>query len=134
MSLRPADGGKAEIARTYVTASGTLGINGALAAKSETLPEADTGYPCRMDRDGIVVTAAPASIVNVGGYRFAMRDLQNAIRMIEGGGLLAALPHSLTGHRLAGNADDPQAMRQTLREFGLGPLVSGAFRDRLPRS
>jgi hypothetical protein len=85
-----------------------------------------------MDQDGIVVTAAPAGIVNVGGYRFAMRDLQYAIRMIEGDGLLAALPHSLTGHRLAGNATDPQAMRQTLHEFGLGPLVTGAFRDRPP--
>jgi hypothetical protein len=101
-------------------------VAGTLAAN----PDTDTGYPCRTDQDGILVTAAPAGIANVGGYRFAVRDLQQAIRTIDGGGLLAALPHSLTGHRLAGNAADPQAMRQTLNEFGLGPLVAGAFRQR----
>jgi hypothetical protein len=122
--------GDAEIAQAYVTPSGTLGITGALAARSETSPDGDTGYPCRRDRDGIVVTAARAGIANVGGYRFAMRDLQQAIRMIDGGALIAALPHSLTGHRLAGNAADPQSMRQTLNDFGLGPLVSSAFRQR----
>lgn len=128
LRIRSADG-DSEIAQAYVTPSGTLGVTGTLAAWSE----ADTGYPCRMDQNAIVVTAAPAGIANVGGYRFAMRDLQHAIRMIDSGGLLAALPHSLTGHRLAGNASDPQTMRQTLSEFGLGPLVSGAFRDRLTR-
>ncbi|MET0277484.1 MAG: class I adenylate-forming enzyme family protein [Pseudorhodoplanes sp.] len=129
--VRSADG-DSEIAQAFVTPTGTLGISGTLAAKSATWPESDTGYPCRMDQDGIVVTAAPAGFVNVGGYRFAMRDLQHAIRTIEGGGLLAPLPHSLTGHRLAGHAADPQTMRQTLKEFGLGPLVTGAFRDPPP--
>jgi hypothetical protein len=123
--IRSADGGS-EIAQLYVSSGGTLGVAGTLAAN----PDTDTGYPCRTDQDGILVTAAPAGIANVGGYRFAVRDLQQAIRMIDGGGLLAALPHSLTGHRLAGNAADPQAMRQTLNEFGLGPLVAGAFRQR----
>jgi hypothetical protein len=128
LRLRPADS-ENEIARLYVTPSGTLAVQGALAATSENSPDIDTGYPCRMDRDGIVITAAPAGIANVGGYRFAMRDLQQTVRMSDSDGLLAALPHSITGHRLAGNAGDPRAMRRSLNEQGLGPLVSGAFRD-----
>jgi hypothetical protein len=144
-ALRPADGnpapwplrfrsadGDSEIAEAYVTPAGTLGIRGALAAA----PDTDTGYACTMapDRNAITVTAAPAGFANVGGYRFALRDLQHAIRMIDDDSLIAALPHALTGQRLAGHATDPLAMRQTLREFGLGPLVTGAFRDRAIQS
>lgn len=133
LRIRSTDGDN-DVAGIFVTPSGTLGINGSLAAKSEAWPDTDTGYPCRVDRDGIVVTAAPAGIANVGGYRFAMRDLQHVLHAVESDGLIAALPHHLTGHRLAGHARDPQAMRQTLREFGLGPLVTEAFRERLPRT
>jgi hypothetical protein len=144
-ALRPADGNPApwplrvrsadaesEIAQTYVTSAGTLGIRGALAAG----PDIDTGYACTMapEQNAITVTAAPSGLANVGGYRFALRDLQHAIRMIDESSLIAALPQSLTGHRLAGHACDPAAMRQTLRDFGLGPLVTGAFRDRATQS
>lgn len=140
-ALRPADGqpapwplrfrsadGDSEISEAYVTPAGTLGIRGALAAE----PDIDTGYACTLtpDRDAITVTAAPAGFASVGGYRFALRDLQHAIRMIDNDSLIAALPHSLTAQRLAGHATDPAAMRRTLRDFGLGPLVTGAFRDR----
>jgi hypothetical protein len=116
-----------------VTPAGTLAIHGVLAAASEGFPDGNTGYSCLANSDGIVVTAAPAGIANVGGYRFAMRDLQDTIRTIEGGAVLAALPHNITGHRLAGHAGDPQAMRRLLDEFGFGPLVAGAFRDRPAR-
>jgi hypothetical protein len=127
LRFRSADG-DSEIAQIYVTSAGTLGIRGALAAG----PDTDTGYACTMapDQNAIIVTAAPSGVANVGGYRLALRDLQHAIRMIDDGSLIAALPHSLTGHRLAGHASDPAAMRQTLQDFGLGPLVTGAFRDR----
>ena len=84
------------------------------------------------DQDAIAVTAAPSAFANVGGYRFAMRDLQHAIGMIDEDSLIAALPHSLTGHRLAGHAADPVALRARLRDFGVNPLVSGAFRDEPP--
>ena len=84
-----------------------------------------------MDQSGITVTAAPAGVANVGGYRFVMRELQQAIGAIDGSAVLTALPHNLTGHRLAGNSADPEAMRQSLNSFGSGPLVTGAFRDRM---
>lgn len=131
LHIRSADG-DSEIAQTYVTSAGTLGIRGALAAA----PDIDTGYACTMapDQDAMVVTAAPSGLANVGGYRFALRELQHAIRMIDEGSLIAALPQSLTGHRLAGHASNPAAMRQTLQDFGLGPLVTGAFRDRAIQS
>ena len=43
------------------------------------------------DRNAITVTAAPAGFANVGGYRFALRDLQHAIRMIDDDSVIAAL-------------------------------------------
>ena len=114
-----------DIAQAFVTSAGTLGVRGALAAA----PDTDTGYACMKlpDQDAIAVTAAPSAFANVGGYRFAMRDLQHAIGMIDEDSLIAALPHSLTGHRLAGHAADPVALRARLRDFGVNPLVRAPF-------
>ena len=125
--------------------NGTLGIQGTLAAAafdpygSETVTAisgnsgyVDTGYPCRTASDdgALIVTAAPAGLVAVGGYRFAINDLQLMIRGIDSNGVVAALPHALTGHRLAGHAADPAAMRDMLQTMGMNPLLSAAFRDR----
>lgn len=125
--------------------NGTLGIHGALAATafdpygSETVTAisrnsgyVDTGYPCRMiAEDGsLVVTAAPAGLVAVGGYRFAISDLQMMVRGIDSNCVVAALPHALSGHRLAGHATDPAAIRDMFRTMGMNPLLSAAFRDR----
>ena len=42
----------------------------------------DTGYPCTTPgADGHrTVTAAPGGVVSVGGYRFAMRDVEGLLR------------------------------------------------------
>jgi hypothetical protein len=125
--------------------NGTLGIQGALAADafdpygSETVTAiagnggyVDTGYPCRSidDDRSLIVTAAPAGLVAVGGYRFAINDLHLIVRGIDNNGVVAALPHALSGHRLAGHASDPAAMRDMLRTMGMNPLLSAAFRER----
>jgi hypothetical protein len=44
--------------------------------------------------------------------------------------LLTALPDRLSGHRLAGRANDNARARAALTELGLNPLMSEAFRDR----
>jgi hypothetical protein len=142
-SLAIANGGT-ECAHLAIMRGGTLGVRGALAATryhpyggdaSVDAPDGhehiDTGYPCRMtaDEDALVVTAPPAGLVAVGGYRFSMHDLQHMVRGIDGQAVLAALPHAMAGHRLAGHATDPVTMRDMLETMGSNPLLTAAFRD-----
>jgi non-ribosomal peptide synthetase component E (peptide arylation enzyme) len=92
----------------------------------------DTGYGCRVDRDGgaMTVTTPPPGLVSVGGYRFTIRDLQDLAARLEPGGTLAALPDRLGGHRLAGSVRDRDGVREALERLGVNPLVAGAFRER----
>ena len=43
------------------------------------------------------------------------------------GGTLAVRPDTLAGHRLAGPAANPHAIRLALRGIGTNPLVAEAF-------
>jgi hypothetical protein len=141
--------GGSECAHLASLPGGTLGVRGPLAAApyrpfdtaspaaalSDQVHAAsghlDTGYACRTAFDDtFLITAPPAGLVAVGGYRFAMQDLQLLVREIDERGVLAALPHALTTHRLAGDAADPAAMREALRQLGVNPLLTTAFRDR----
>ena len=92
----------------------------------------DTGYACRLDRDtgAITVTTPPPGLVSVGGYRFALRDLQELAARIEPGGTFAALPDRLGGHRLAATVRDRDLARDALERLGVNPLVAAAFRER----
>jgi hypothetical protein len=89
----------------------------------------DTGYPCRIDSDTgtLILTGPPAGIADVGGYRFALRELQRLITNIDSGGRIAALPDAFSGHRLAGAAADSSALRSALIKHGVNPLVAEAF-------
>jgi len=90
----------------------------------------DSGYACRVDPDGaMTVTGPPPGLVSVGGYRFAARDLDEAVRGIESAATLAALPDALAGHRLAGAAADPAHVREALAAEGANPLLAGAFHE-----
>ena len=133
-----------EVART---ATGTLAIRGPMVparapAGNETgeprSPKidaegfVDTEYPCRLDRDSntLIVSGPPAGLINVGGYRFAWRELQDLLTELGAGGSLASLPDRLTGHRLAGVAADRESIRSALAARGVNPLLVAAFRDR----
>jgi hypothetical protein len=89
----------------------------------------DTGYPCRVDPDArtLTLTGPPAGIASVGGYRFALRELQRLISNIDSGGRIAALPDPFSGHRLAGAAEERGALRTALMKLGVNPLVTDAF-------
>jgi hypothetical protein len=93
---------------------------------------ADTGYPCRIDRESraLIVDSPPAGVVSVGGYRFVMRDLQELMERFENGATIAALPDTVTGHRLAGIGADRPVIREVLNASGANPLLAAAFRDR----
>ena len=89
----------------------------------------DTGYPCRADPDArtLILTGPPAGIAGVGGYRFALSELQRLITDIDSGGRIAALPDAFSGYRLTGAADDSGALRRALIKLGVNPLVADAF-------
>jgi hypothetical protein len=92
----------------------------------------DTGYAARLDRTtgALCITAPPSGIMAVGGYRFRAHDLQEWAKRLGQGALLTALPDRLSGHRLAGRAQDNARAREAFSELGLNPLMSEAFRDR----
>jgi len=92
----------------------------------------DTEYAARLDRSTgtICITAPPSGIMAVGGYRFLAQDLQEWAKRLGQGALLTALPDRLSGHRLAGRAQDNARAREALSELGLNPLMVEAFRDR----
>jgi hypothetical protein len=126
-SRRAADGKPSQLRDATRSATGTLVLSGAMVPGRE----ADTLYPCRIDRDTklLTVDGPPAGMVSVGGYRFALRTLQDLVEA-AGDGTLAALPDVLTGHRLAGTAADRNAICDALAAQGANPLLIAAFRAR----
>jgi hypothetical protein len=130
-----------------LTPKGTLGLRGPMVPISAYVPPqplgdtlavppprdyVDTGYAARLDRasGAICITAPPSGIMAVGGYRFLSNDLQEWARRLGQGALLTALPDRLSGHRLAGRAQDNARAREAIGELGLNPLMVEAFRDR----
>jgi AMP-binding enzyme len=95
----------------------------------------DTGYTCRVDSlsKAMVVTGPPSGIVSVGGYRFPLHELQEAVGRIDNAATLAALPDPVIGQRLIGNAVAREAVQAALTSVGVNPIVAAAFRDRTER-
>jgi hypothetical protein len=130
-----------------LTPKGTLGLRGPMVAVAAYAPPpppgdsliapsprdfVDTEYAARVDRaTGVInITAPPSGIMAVGGYRFLAQDLQEWSRRLGQGALLTALPDRISGHRLAGRAQDNARARDAMAELGLNPLMVEAFRDR----
>ena len=131
----------------FLTPKGTLALRGPMVSAAPYAPPppgdslvtqpprdyVDTDYAARIDRStgAICITAPPSGIMAVGGYRFLAADLQEWARRLGQGALLTALPDRLSGHRLAGRAQDNTRARVALAELGLNPLMVEAFRDRV---
>ena len=132
------------VAETTVTLAGTLAVRGEMVPRHAFPPGAerarqpflgadplgfvDTHFPCRADRTNSTVElmGPPTGIVNVGGYRFRLDDL-NALASSLGDVTLTVLPEALSGHRLAGVATDRTAVLQELEAIGHNPLIAAAF-------
>jgi hypothetical protein len=142
----PRDAADASITgEILLTPKGTLALRGPMipvaayapsppvgnSLTAQPLDYVDTGYAARLDRTAgaICITAPPSGIMAVGGYRFLAYDLQEWAKRLGQGALLTALPDRLSGHRLAGRAQDNARAREALLELGLNPLMSEAFRD-----
>ncbi|WP_458760977.1 AMP-binding protein [Afipia sp. TerB] len=132
-----------------LTPHGTLGLRGPMVpvnayrpapksndplAAAPAVDYVDTGYAARRDRQNgtIDITAPPAGIAAVGGYRFRWHDLDQWAKRLTTGATLTALPDQLNGYRLAGRASDNARAREALAGLGLNPLMTEAFRDRKP--
>lgn len=144
--------GGSVVAEVVRTAEGTLALRGPMVPRHAFPPGiersglshfeidrfglVDTGYTCRVDTltKGVVVIGPPAGIVSVGGYRFSLHELREAVRRIDTGATLAALPDPVIGQRLIGNAADREVMQAALTAVGVNPIVATAFRDRSERS
>jgi AMP-binding enzyme len=139
--------GSAIAGEILLTPKSTLGLRGPMVpvaayapppAPSDTLiappprDYVDTEYTARPDRTtgALNITSPPSGIMAVGGYRFLAHDLQEWSRRLGQGALLTALPDRLSGHRLAGRAQDNARARDAMTELGLNPLMVEAFRDR----
>lgn len=96
----------------------------------------DTGYYCRVDSlsKAMVVVGPPAGIVSVGGYRFSLNEIKEAVGRIDGSAKLAALPDPVIGRRLIGNAERRDMMEAALNAVGVNPIVAAAFRNRSERA
>jgi AMP-binding enzyme len=133
---------------TFLTPRGTLALRGPMVTPAAYAPappagdslvaqppprdHVDTDYAARLDRStgAICITAPPSGMMAVGGYRFLSGDLQEWAKRLGQGALLTALPDRISGHRLAGRAQDNARAREALAELGLNPLMVEAFRDR----
>jgi hypothetical protein len=140
----PRDAGTAvvDISRTD---AGTLALRGAMVPQYPFPPgiEAsglpyfrigerglvDTGYACRFDggNRAVVVTAAPAGMIDVGAYRFSLPELRETVGRIDRAAAILPLPHAVIGQRLAGQSVDREGMRAALDAGGVNPLIANAF-------
>ena len=90
---------------------------------------ADTVYTCTLDAVArtLAIVGAPAGIVGVGGYRFGLRALADAVAAAEPGSSVAVRPDGLGGVRLIGTAADRARVQEALALKGVNPLVVDAF-------
>lgn len=87
----------------------------------------------RRGPDGLprsTLTAAPAGLIAVGGYRFRAEEIDAAVAAADQSAIIAALPHALLGQRLAGSAPYPADVAAGLQARGVDALIAGAFRAR----
>jgi hypothetical protein len=92
----------------------------------------DTGFPCRLGPEAraLHVTAPPAGMTAVGGYRFRQSVVDAVIAQADPEATIIAVPDGDLGQRLAGAAGDRPALCADLRARGVNPLIGGAFNAR----
>jgi acyl-coenzyme A synthetase/AMP-(fatty) acid ligase len=134
------------IAETIRSTSGTLMLRGPMVPSSAFPPGieengtqhfavddqgfADTGYPCRVENERIVLVSPPAGVTSIGGYRLHPASFDAAVAAIDTGATIVALPDAMLGQRLAGSSRDNEAFMTEMQVRGLNALIAGAFAPR----
>jgi hypothetical protein len=91
---------------------------------------ADTGYPCRVESERIVLISPPAGVTSIGGYRLYQAVFDAAVAAIDTRATIVAVPDAVLGQRLAGSSHDSDAMAAEMQARGLNGLIAGAFAPR----
>jgi hypothetical protein len=91
---------------------------------------ADTGYPCRVENDRVVLVSPPAGVTGIGGYRLHQASFDAAVAAIDTGATIVALPDAVLGQRLAGSSRDNEAFMTEMQVRGLNALIATAFAPR----
>ena len=98
--------GRACIDRDHARGRGTLALRGrmvrsfpqgagcghALRLSADNAGYADTGFACRVDARGLVVTAPPPGVTVIGGYPFHLNRVDELIAEIDRNATIVALP------------------------------------------
>jgi acyl-CoA synthetase (AMP-forming)/AMP-acid ligase II len=82
----------------------------------------------------VVLNAAPSGVVAIGGYRFALRELEDAVGRIDPEARLSAVADPVIGQRLVGTATDAAAVQTALDAAGANPMLGAAFASRRAHS
>jgi AMP-binding enzyme len=131
--------GALTVLETARTRGGTVALRGPMVpthpfpAGAPLSPDgySDTGFTCVAEGQALAVTAAPAGITMLGGYRFAQAAMDATVAEADPAASIMAVPDGLLGEHMAGHAPDPQALIATLQARGVNPLIAGAFRRHL---
>jgi hypothetical protein len=134
------------VAETARSARGTLLLRGPMVpvqafppgAEDGSEPHIDVGVAgfvdarltCRRDGDILTLTAPPAGMTCIGGYRFSQGAVDLAVASVDPDATIVALPDAVLGQRLAGNAKHQADIIAELQSRGVNPLIAGAFRPR----
>lgn len=128
--------------------SGTLLVRGAMVPKAAFPPGVEhgaepylaadkdgfveTGFTCQVDDEAktLRVSGPPGGIAAIGGYRFAIGDMESQISMADPAATIVALPGGLLAQKLAGSALDNAAVAAVILAQGSNPLLASAFRAR----
>jgi hypothetical protein len=127
------------------TGHGTLAVRGSMVPRHAYPPGVErSGLPhFRIGPDGTadtgqrfatlpgsgaaVLNGAPSGVAGVGGYRFALPALEDAVARIDPEAKLSPVADALLGQRFIGTLDDAEALKAALAASGVCPLVGAAF-------
>jgi AMP-binding enzyme len=137
--------GAVTLAELIRTAQGTLAVRGPMVpqhayppgVERSNLPYFTIGHDGTVDTSqrfatlpgsgAAVLNGAPAGVTSVGGYRFALLALEDAVGRIDRAAKLAPVSDPLLGQRLMGTVGDAEAMKAALDAAGMSPLIGAAF-------
>jgi hypothetical protein len=144
--------GAVTLAELIRTPQGTLGVRGPMVpqhayppgVERSGLPYFTIGHDLTVDTSqrfaslpgsaAAVLNGAPPGVVGVGGYRYALLALEDAIGRIDREARLSPVADAVLGQRLIGAAGDANAVKVGLEAAGASPLVGAAFTSPPPGS
>lgn len=117
------------LARSHLLDAGSVTTLVSVSRAPQRVPAASLWPEGRIRLVEVDARAEPG-FTAVGGCRFDMQAVQDIVRQADRGAVIAALPHALCGHRLAGHCAEPEAMQAALQAMGQNPLIVEAFSAR----